>query len=582
MKKRSSWVLVGTAAFFASSLALGCATRQDTPDAGTARADGGRADGGAPVDGGGGGTDGGAPSDGGSSAMDTTVSGIQNNTIPPGACVRVSVVAMSVVFDDRDDTFLLDGGRIARKAFYVSETGLTTTAARTGIEVVVNTDVTPPTVAPGDALTIEGEYNENFNNSTIRLSRVCGSVVKTGTATMPAPLTVTIGEAGQSGGSSGCPPSGAAWIEGTRSEELEGVLIKVTTGQVSQARDSFGQFEISDGTGKLQVSPHFGVSAAPNVGDTIGATGVTGFSHFSFCRRKLRPRSDSEIGITTAAPNCGSAAKADHLLITEVRVGGSGSEFVEIHNPTSGSIDLSDYYLYNATFSPSADGGTDGGTQTPCRYYNTPSGTQCGTTNNDFALQFPAGAMIAAGEYQIVAVTSAANYCASNSCPNLAAKPNYEIPPPAGCGSLADDAEVPNMRGNFDSSAANYCPQDGGTTFFGMLTGSSEEIVLFKWASADAKVTDVDYFVWGTSTSVRTDKTGVSGYVADTAVDQQHANTGSASNSQSFQRICMNEGSETRASGNGISGNDETSENLDVTFVISVPTPKAATVGATP
>jgi hypothetical protein len=115
-----------------------------------------------------------------------------------------------------------------------------------------------------------------------------------------------------------------------------------------------------------------------------------------------------------------------------------------------------------------------------------------------------------------------------------------------------------------------------------MLTGPSEEIVLFKWASSDAKVTDVDYFVWGTSTSVRTDKTGVSGYVADTAVDQQHANTGSSGNSQSYQRICMNEGSETRASGNGISGNDETSENLDVTFVISVPTPKAATVGATP
>jgi hypothetical protein len=56
----------------------------------------------------------------------------------------------------------------------------------------------------------------------------------------------------------------------------------------------------------------------------------------------------------------------------------------------------------------------------------------------------------------------------------------------------------------------------------------------------------------------------------------------SISNSQSMQRVCLNEGTETLAAGNGLTTHNETSENLATTFVIANPTLKAATVGALP
>ena len=41
-------------------------------------------------------------------------------------------------------------------------------------------------------------------------------------------------------------------------------------------------------------------------------------------------------------------------------------------------------------------------------------------------------------------------------------------------------------------------------------------------------------------------------------------------------------GTEVKTGGNGITGHNETSENLDGTWVVRDPTPKAATVGAMP
>ena len=578
-------VAFSTALLLASALALSCATRADEPDGGTPPArDGGAARDGGSTDGGGsdGGTaqDGGTPRDGGFPGTDTTITNLQTNVHTPGTCVRVQAVAMSVVYSDRDDNMLLpnDGGRINRKAFYISEKGLTTTAARTGIVVTVNPEVPDPTVAPGDDVTIEAAYNENFANSTLRVTVDCGSITKNGTAAVPAAMDVTLSQVGQTG-------STGAFVDTATAEDFEGVLVKVTAGSVSQARDMFGNFVISDGTGSVEVLPTFGVTVAPAIGAAINSTGVTGFSHYSFNRRKLRPRTNAQVGIDVATANCGNAPKADHLLITEVRIGPTVGEFIEIHNPTAAAIDLSDYYLYNATFTPNTDGGvSDGGTSSPTRYYNTPSGTQGGTTFSDFALRFPAGASIGAGAYKIVALGSAAGYCTLTSlpCATAAGKPDWEIPPAAGCTAGTDDATVDNMRGNWDQSPTVTCGADGGLGGFGYLTSSSEEVVLFKWTMGDATVKDVDYFIWGTSTGVRTDKTGVAGYQADTAIGSQRPASGAPSNNQSFQRVCMNEGSQVRTGGNGISGGNETSENLDVTFIIGDPTPKAATPGATP
>ncbi|MBI5498498.1 MAG: lamin tail domain-containing protein [Deltaproteobacteria bacterium] len=514
------------------------------------------------------GTSGTSGSSGGTTPTSTTITLIQTGgTITELTCVQVDAVVMSAVFDDRDDTF----SSVPRKAFYVSERGLTTTAARTGIEVVVYSDVTTPTVSPGDLVTLVGVYEEHFDNSTLRIKTSCGTVTTSGTAAVPAAAAVALEAAGMTAGG-----SDAGYTDATTAEDWEGVLFKVGTGTVTAGKDTFGQFEIGNNGSLLLVGDTLGVTVSPQLGATIGPNGISGFGHYSFSRRKMRPRDNNDVDVVNPTRNCGAAPKSDHVLITEVKLTPTAAEFVEIHNPTNAAVDLTNYYLYNATYTPTATG-------TPCRYYDITGGTQCGTDNSDFSLRFPAGASLAPGEYKIIALTGAANFCAQNGgCTAGVAKPAFEVPAASTCTALPDDTAVTNMLGQWDARGEIFC-QYNGTGPFGFLTNGGEDLVLFQWDGAAATVKDVDYVIWGTGTGTRTDKTGISTYAPDTAVaNQVPVASGAHTNTESFQRYCMNEGSETQTSGNGITGHNETSENLSTTFTTGAPTPAAATVGANP
>jgi hypothetical protein len=501
---------------------------------------------------------------------------LQSSGVALGTCVTVEAVAMSVVFSDPDDTAPLpnDGGVLARSAFYVSARGLAVTAPRTGIQVVADPGQLSIAVNPGEGVLVTGEYNEHLGVSEIRLTASCGSVAITGPLAMPVPATVTVSSVGQTGGSPGCPESGAPWVDGTGAEDYEGVLVKMTNATVTNGGE-FGSLEVTDGTGKLLVSPTFpAVVLNANVGDVVGPAGLVGFGHLSSCRRKLRPRTSLEASfVTPPATWCGNAPKANHLLIAEVRLAVTSAEFVEIYNPTLATVGLGDYYLWSSTAAAS-------GSAPAVSYFNWPATQAAGTGGSDFVLRFPSSASIAPGEYQVVAVGSAAGYCSVHGCSMPGSAPNYEIPPPVGC-AASDDLTVPNMLGNWDPALSNACNTGalGGFGYLGNTTGG-EDLILFQWSAGQAVVKDVDYLVWGTF--VHTSKTGVSGYLPDTPVAGQATLTGIPSNNMSFQRVCMNEGTQVRSGGNGITGGDETSENLNLTFVIANPTPKAPSGGAVP
>ena len=268
--------------------------------------------------------------------------------------------------------------------------------------------------------------------------------------------------------------------------------------------------------------------------------------------------------MTGPGPNpvdsCDASQLADHVLITKVGTTPTTAEFVEIYNPTSSQINLSDYYLYNAT-NPSSP---------TCRYYNAAAPGACGTNSLDFILRFPSGASILAGEYQVIALTSAGAFCETlypgMQCP----LPDYEVP-----GNGRDVAAVINMRGTWDTDPDAFVR-------FGFLDNASEELVLFKWDGGSTLVEDIDYVVWGTSQDYRTDKTGVATYRADTPVAQQKPMHGSIASRKTYQRICLSERGETKTNGNGITAHNETSEDLSKSFVIADPTPGAATVGVEP
>ena len=106
---------------------------------------------------------------------------------------------------------------------------------------------------------------------------------------------------------------------------------------------------------------------------------------------------------------------------------------------------------------------------------------------------------------------------------------------------------------------------------------TGEKIALFTWDGASDLVQDVDIVqVEGIIAAGKTDKTGISidGPDADTAPSTYQADTPAAQQAEIAragalitQRMDLLETGEVKTAGNGISGNDETSEPLDQTWV---------------
>lgn len=104
-----------------------------------------------------------------------------------------------------------------------------------------------------------------------------------------------------------------------------------------------------------------------------------------------------------------------------------------------------------------------------------------------------------------------------------------------------------------------------------LISNDREMIVLFRWNGSAATVEDVDYVTWGATfdDNTRIDKTGVTGYKADTArAAQKSANQGVAGDGGANLAIerCAIESSEKLSGGNGMTGHDETSEDMATSF----------------
>jgi uncharacterized protein len=234
----------------------------------------------------------------------------------------------------------------------------------------------------------------------------------------------------------------------------------------------------------------------------------------------------------TATPGTVTAGAGTHLLITEIVVTPTPAEFFEIHNPTSESIDLTDYYVSDAWVQPA--GGDAVG------YHLLPTGTLVIGSNTDFLVRFPAGATIAPGETQVIAL-----YGPGVDSTYGAGTVDYEITSVSGA--------IPDMI-NVGGVAAS-----ANTT---TLTNGSEFIVLFRWNGQTDNVCDVDYVTWGTSSGTsRVDKTGVvvdgpdgdavgTPYLADTPIAAQSSVAAPAFGT-SVARTSATESVEGAAGGNG-------------------------------
>lgn len=237
---------------------------------------------------------------------------------------------------------------------------------------------------------------------------------------------------------------------------------------------------------------------------------------------KRPPRPDADVDGGTAT---------GHLLLTEICLTPAGSEFVEFTNPTPDPVDLSTYYL--------SDNGN---------YWKLPAGVPA-VAVSDFIVQFKAGSMIAPGAVVTVAIGSAALFNTA-----FGKQPTY---------SIAD--------GTVTKTTVN------GTA---ALTDAGEIVSLFEWDGQAGLVSDVDMMIAGvpTGTNGLVTKSGMplgaSTYATD--ADTIAAQAATPGTGKSTKRTMLEDGNETQdGSGNGITGDDETSEDTsmtwDATFIAPTP-----------
>lgn len=252
----------------------------------------------------------------------------------------------------------------------------------------------------------------------------------------------------------------------------------------------------------------------------------------------------------------------DHLLISEIVGDPQASEFIELFNPTARTIDLSNVYITDAD---------DLSTTKLVEYYFLPRGNSYGPSNTvaDFLVRFPAGATLAPGKCVTVA-TEGSGFLAAYGKPA-----DY-------CTRLPAGGSVQMLTSLAQNGQWSATPTGSSCSVF----PSGEPIVVFTWDGTSDLVQDIDALYLGTKATSGAndphDKTGVqvdgpdadtaaSVYLADTAAAQQASVSGTI-----VQRIDFSEGSERQTGGNGVTGDDELSEPVNVTFV----TATTATPGA--
>jgi len=220
----------------------------------------------------------------------------------------------------------------------------------------------------------------------------------------------------------------------------------------------------------------------------------------------------------------------NHLVFSELVLQPNEGSYIAIQNSTTAVVDMSNYYITDATDVTAGK-----------YYYNLPDSADYWSGSPfDFILRFPDGYSLAANATIVIGVSDSATFSGEyGSNPDLTLKQSFRQAYP-------------------DLATAPLAP-------FNILDTGAETLILFYWDGIATTVQDVDYLLWG-SNSHAVDKSSVSGYAPDTPVASQSFMPVHVSGEKLVRT--SDEGIETASGGNGITGHDETSEDLAATWQI--------------
>lgn len=244
------------------------------------------------------------------------------------------------------------------------------------------------------------------------------------------------------------------------------------------------------------------------------------------------PAADAPPG---SRPDAAPTGDQPHLLLTEIMSG--FPEFIEILNPGTAPVALDHYYLSDDDDYARLPALFGGSTQSPA------------ISQFDFIVRFPAGAVIDPGQVIVVALDEASFVRVHATTPDFALSATTAAP----------------MNAILVGSSPT-------------ITGAGEGIALFYWDGQGDLVRDVDLVMAGhniTNNNRLPDKSGlaVDGPDPDdtpsTYLDDAYTiagTTADAPTDQSYQRLLPEDGFEIATGGNGVTGHDETSEDMTATW----------------
>ena len=227
-------------------------------------------------------------------------------------------------------------------------------------------------------------------------------------------------------------------------------------------------------------------------------------------------------------------ADADHLLLTRVVTQPDAAESFSIYNPTDASIELADYYICDDKdyYKMQTEGNM-----------NPASNPMLGYPTYGFSAQFP-DRSIDSGDTLIIVLHE--NYDVFYQ--------NKIIPDLVMFGD-SDSSLLPTASGSFGSKSNK-------------IEDNAEMLILFSWdGTPGSLIKDIDYFLWGDNQSA-IDKSDVPGYNNDTPAEDQLFFMTEAESNYAYSRIGTDEIDETQTGGNGITSNNETSENFRVSWEV--------------